>query len=350
MVPEARLVDGAGGVGTDPVMARAVWSGSISFGLVNVPVKAYTAMRDHSVHFHQLEKGTGARIRYQKISDKTGKEVAAEDIEQGYEVSKGSYVIIDPEEIDALRPESTRSIDVQDFVALDDIDPIYFERTYWLAPGNETATRAYRLLQQAMEDQQRVGIGSVVMRNTQYLAAIRPLDGALAMSTMRFADEVVDRKDVDELPKPAKADPKELKMAAQLIDSLTTDWDPTRYHDTYTEQLRELIDAKAAGKEVTMPEAEAGPSKVLDLMAALEASLSAAKSKGGRKDLPAALVKAAEELAGEEGADKSASEEAAGGTAKKAAAKKAPAKKATGSKKASTTKKASKKAPTRKSA
>ena len=322
-------------------MARAVWSGSISFGLVNVPVKAYTAMRDHSVHFHQLEKGTGARIRYQKVSEKTGKEVPAEDIEQGYEIAKGSHVIIDPEEIEALRPEATRSIDVQDFVALDEIDPIYFERTYWLGPGNDTATRAYRLLQQAMEEQQRVGIGSVVMRNTQYLAAIRPLDGALAMSTMRFADEVVDRKDVDELPSGgAKADPKELKMASQLIDSLTTEWDPTRYHDTYTEELRKLIDAKAAGKEVTAPTAEAAPSKVLDLMAALEASLSAARSKGGKKDLPAALVRAAEELADDEAGDdedaeakptkpvaKKEKKAPAKGGAGKAAAKKQPAKK-----------------------
>jgi DNA end-binding protein Ku len=338
-------------LGTAGAMARAVWSGSISFGLVNVPVKAYTAMRDHSVHFHQLEKGTGARIRYQKVSEKTGKEVPSEDIEQGYEVSKGRHVIIDPEEIEALRPEATRSIDVQDFVALDDIDPIYFERTYWLAPGNDTAARAYRLLQQAMEAQQRVGVGSVVMRNTQYLAAIRPLDGALAMSTMRFADEVVDRKDVEELPSPgSKADPKELKMAGQLIDSLTTDWDPTRYHDTYTEQLRELIDAKAAGKEVTAAAPEAAPSKVLDLMAALEASLGAARSKRGQKDLPAALVEAAEELAGEDSDDGDDGKEKGRKAPAKArsTAKKAPAKKASGGKKAAARKQPAKKQPAKK--
>ena len=336
-------------------MARAVWSGSISFGLVNVPVKAYTAMRDHSVHFHQLEKGTGARIRYQKVSEKTGKEVGADDIEHGYEISKGQHVIIDPEEIEALRPEATRSIDVQDFVALDEIDPIYFERTYWLAPGNDTATRAYRLLQQAMDDQQRVGIGTVVMRNTQYLAAIRPLDGALAMSTMRFADEVVDRKDVDELPgKGTKVDPKELKMAAQLIDSLTTDWDPSRYHDTYTEQRKELIDAKAAGKEITVEDTAAAPSKVLDLMAALEASLSAAKSKGGKKDLPAALVKAADELSedesGEDDADDDGTGKAGASAKKKAPAKRAATKKATGSKKSAAKKQPAKRSSQRKSA
>jgi DNA end-binding protein Ku len=268
-------------------MARAVWSGSISFGLVNVPVKAFTAMRDHSVHFHQLERGTGARIRYQKVSEKTGEEVPSDKIEQGFELADGSYVVLGSDEIDDLRPEATRTIDVQDFVALDAIDPIYFERTYWLAPGNDTATRAYRLLQQAMEDQQRVGIGTVVLRNKQYLAAIRPLDGALAMSTMRFADEVVDRKDVDEVPSGgAKPAAKELKMAAQLIDSLTSEWKPERYTDTYTEQLRALIEAKAAGREVTAPPADEAPSKVLDLMAALEASLSEARSKGTKEPAP----------------------------------------------------------------
>jgi Ku protein len=178
-------------------MARAVWSGSISFGLVNVPVKAYSAVRDHSVHFHQLEKGTGARIRYRKVSDKSGKEVDADDIELGYELKKGTYVTVDPDELDELRPETTRTIDVSDFVALDEIDPVYYEHTYWLGPDGEGAERAYRLLLTAMEDQQRVGIGSVVMRNKQYLAAIRPLDGALAMSTMRFADEVVAQDDID---------------------------------------------------------------------------------------------------------------------------------------------------------
>jgi DNA end-binding protein Ku len=337
-------------------MARAVWSGSISFGLVNVPVKAFTAMRDHSVHFHQLEQGTGARIRYQKVSEKTGEEVPADRIEQGFELADGSHVVIAADEIDDLRPEATRTIDVQDFVALDDIDPIYFERTYWLAPGNDTATRAYRLLQQAMDEQHRVGIGNVVMRNKQYLAAIRPLDGALAMSTMRFADEVVDRKDVDEVPSGgAKPAPKEVKMAAQLIDSLTTDWDPTRYADTYTDQLRELIDAKAAGKAVRAPQAEEAPSKVLDLMAALEASLSAARSKGGKKDLPAALVQAAQELAEDEGGggatgEASPKRPAANKTAKKAPARKAPAKKKARASKAAAKKQPAKGAPSRKSA
>jgi DNA end-binding protein Ku len=263
-------------------VARAVWSGSISFGLVNVPVKAYTAVRDHEVHFHQLEKKTGARIRYQKVSDKTGKEVDAGDIQLGFEVRKGKHVTFERAELDELRPESTRTIDVSDFVALEEIDPIYYERTYWLAPDGDSATKAYRLLLAAMEDRQRVGVGSVVMRNKQYLAAIRPLDGALAMSTMRFADEVVAKSDVSEVPsRRAKPDAKELKLATQIVDSLASNWDPERYHDTFTEELRAIIERRADGKDVVSePDVdEGGGGEVLDLMAALEASVESAKKR-----------------------------------------------------------------------
>ena len=181
-------------------MARPVWSGTISFGLVNVPVKAFTAVRDHDMHFHQLDKKSGARIRYKKVSEKSGREVDADQIEMGFEVSDGHYVKFDKSELDDLRPTSTKMIEVSDFVALDDVDPIYYERTYWLAPDGDAAARAYQLLLAAMEDRERVAIGSVAMRNKQYLVAIRPLDGVLAMSTMRFADEVVPRKEIDELP------------------------------------------------------------------------------------------------------------------------------------------------------
>ena len=172
-------------------MARAIWTGSISFGLVNVPVKVYAAVHDHEVHFNQLEKGTGARVRYEKVSDRSGDTLKADDIELGYNLGKGQYVVVDRDELDELRPETTRTIDVSDFVDLADIDPIYFAHTYWLAPSGQGAERAYRLLAEAAESAQRVGIGTVVMRNKQYLAAIRPYDGILAMSTMRFADEVV---------------------------------------------------------------------------------------------------------------------------------------------------------------
>jgi DNA end-binding protein Ku len=264
-------------------MARAIWSGSISFGLVSVPVKAFSAVRDHSVHFNQLEKGTGARINYKKVSDKTGKEVSGDAIESGYEVSSGKYVVVEDDELEKLRPRTSRTIDIMDFVELSEIDPIYFERTYWLAPDGEAAERPYRLLLAAMEAEGKAGIGTVVMRKKQYLAAIRPLDGALAMSTMRFADEVVPQSDIDALPgKGAKPEPKELKLASQIIGSLATDWDPKRYHDTYTEELKGLIEAKAKGKKIVVEEEAPAEATVVDLMQALEGSLAAARKGGGK--------------------------------------------------------------------
>jgi DNA end-binding protein Ku len=256
-----------------------VWTGSISFGLVNIPVKAYTAVRDHDVHFHRLDKKSGARVRNRKVSDTSGKEVDDSDVEMGFEIAKGRYVTFSKKDLDELRPASTRAIDVTDFVALDDIDPVYYERTYWLAPDGDAAKKAYPLLLTAMQERQRVGIGTVVMRNKQYLTAIRPLDGALVMSTMRFADEIVPRSTVDGLTKKAgKPEAKALRMATDLIDGLSAEWDPARYHDTYTEELRARIKAKNAGKTIAEP-VEASDAKVVDLMAALEASVKAAKGK-----------------------------------------------------------------------
>ena len=260
-----------------------MWSGTISFGLVNVPVKAYTAVRDHDVHFNQLDKRSGARIRNKKVSEKSGREVENKDIEMGFEVRKGRYVTFDKDELDELRPASTKTIEVTDFVPLEEVDPIYFERTYWLAPDGDPARKAYQLLLAAMEDRDRVAIGTVVMRNKQYLAAVRPLDAALAMSTMRFADEVVPRKDIEEVPsKRSKPDAKTLRMATQLIDALAGDWKPEQYHDTFTEELRARIEAKDAGKEIVEAEPEKPEgAEIVDLMAALEASVDAAK--GGRR-------------------------------------------------------------------
>lgn len=261
-------------------MARGVWTGSITFGLVSVGVKALTAVRSHDVHFHQIEKGTGSRIGNQKISKETGEPVDSDDIELGYEISKGNHVVFDPSEVDELRPRSTRVLSVSDFVDLASIDPVYFERTYWLAPTDEAAEQAYRLLAAAMEKSQQVGIGTVVMRNKQYLTAIRPMHGALAMSTLHFADEVVDIDDIDEIPQQGEEPTKkQMALAMQIIDSLATEWDPTRYQDTFTDELIGLIEAKAEGDEVVaepLDEPEGG--KVVDLMAALEASVDAAKA------------------------------------------------------------------------
>lgn len=280
-----------------------MWSGAISFGLVNIPVQAFTAVREHTVHFNQLDKGSGSRIRYDKVSEKSGKKVDSDEIELGYQVNEGRYVVVQPEELADLRPRSTRTIEVSDFVDLAAIDPIYYNRTYWLAPNGDAAVRAYRLLLAAMEEQQRVGLGSVVIRTKQYLAAIRPLEGVLAMSTMHFADEVVAASSIDQLPSgKAKVDPKERRLAAQIIDSLATDWDPKRYHDTYTEELRRLIEQRAKGEEVVVEEAPAARAQMTDLLEALQASLdSAKKAKNGRvtKELEAAADRLSREQDGD---------------------------------------------------
>ena len=276
-------------------MARAIWSGSISFGLVNVPVKVYSAVKDHQVRFHQLDKKSGSRIRYEKIAEKTGKEVSADQIQLGYEMEKGKLVVVDPAELDELRPSTTRTIDISDFVELSAIDPAYYQRTYWLAPDGEGAARAYGLLVGAMEDRGRAGIGMVVMRNKQYLAAIRARDGALAMSTMRFADEIVDSSAIDAIPgRSSKPDAKEMRLATQIVDSLAGEWNPESYHDTYTEEVRKLIKAHEKGQDVVVEEAPAArTADVVDLMSALEASLEAARSRKGREK---ALSEAAERL------------------------------------------------------
>ena len=255
-------------------MARATWSGSISFGLVSVPVKLYPATRPQAVHFNQLEEDTGARVRYQKISDKTGEELDKDDIVKGYELSDGKYVTFTDEELDELAPEGTRTIDIEDFVDITEIDPMHFDTPYWAAPSGDGAAKPYALLAKAMDESGRIAVGRFVMHTKQHLAAIRPVDGALAVETMLFPDEVVAAKDVDGLPARSKVTGKELKAAQQLIDSLTDDWKPSRYHDTYREELLDRIERKAKGEEITTePAAEEEGAEVLDLMAALEASV-----------------------------------------------------------------------------
>jgi DNA end-binding protein Ku len=253
-------------------MARSLWTGSISFGLVNIPVRVFTAIREHDVRFHQLAPD-GSRIQYKRVSAKTGREVDYDKIKRGYETSKGKWVTFDHDELDQYSPVSTKTIDIEDFVALGDIDPIYFERTYHVAPRDEPASRAYALLTAVMNDRQLVGIGKVVMRDKQYLAAIRPYEKGLAMSTMRFADEIVDQSDVDGIPsRRPTVSAREKQLAGQIVDSLERTWDPRRYHDDYEQQVRAAIKAKEKGKVFEPEEAEEAP-KVLDLMEALQSSL-----------------------------------------------------------------------------
>src|SRR5947209_4549150 len=262
-------------------MARAIWSGTISFGLVNVPVKLYSAVHSKDLQFHQFDP-KGNRIRQKRVSEKTGREVDYSDIVKGYEVKKGQYVMVDPDELASYRPESTKTIEISDFVELDEIDPIYYENTYYLAADGKAAEKPYNLLLEAMEKQGKAAVGKVVIRTKQYLSAIRPLDGVLALSTMRFADEVVPTSEVKNgsSSKGASVSKREVDMASQIIDSLTSEWDPSRYHDTYREQVLELLKKKAQGKEIVVEEPEEEEGQVLDLMAALEASLADAK-KGG---------------------------------------------------------------------
>jgi DNA end-binding protein Ku len=257
-------------------MARAIWSGAISFGLVNVPVKLYSATSPKSVRFHQLSSKTGARIRQKRVDASTGDEVPFEEIVKGYEITPDRYVLIAPEELEAFDPKATRTIDIEEFVDLVDIDPIYYDHNYYLAPTAGGA-KAYRLLLDAMRQAGKVGIGRVVLRSKQQLCALRPTDDVLTLTTMLFGDEVLAPDRIDELDglAEAEASDRELAMAQQLIDSLSADFDPTRFRDEYRERVLELIEKKAAGEEIaTQPEAEE-PAAAPDLMAALEASLAA---------------------------------------------------------------------------
>jgi DNA end-binding protein Ku len=255
-----------------------MWSGAISFGLVNVPVKLYSAVSKKTVRFHQLNRDTGSRIAQKRVDSTTGEEVPYENLVKGYELTKDRYVVIDPEELEALEPEKSRTIDIEDFVALDEIDPIYFDHPYYLVP-DKGAAKAYGLLLSAMRESGRVAIARVILRSKEQLVAIRPdHEGrVLMMETMIFADEVVPTGDLDGLPDAdeLKVSDREVKMAQQLIDSLTGDFEPERYKDEYREKVLDLVERKAAGEEIAVQPEAPEPAKVPDLMAALEASLAA---------------------------------------------------------------------------
>ena len=262
-------------------MPRPIWSGAISFGLVNVPVKLFSATSPKDVRFHQIDAKTNARVRQKRVSATTGEEVPYEDIVKGYELRPDTYVTITPEELESLEPKATKSIDIEDFVDLDQIDPIFFERPYYLVPDKGGA-KAYALLRAAMQETNKVGIARVVLRTKQYLAAIRAKDDVLVLETMLFPDEVNPTEDLELPGDEVEVSPREEKMARQLIDSLTTEFEPEKYHDEYREKVLALIEQKAAGQEIVVEEPTEEPTKVVDLMAALEASLAAVKK--GRDD------------------------------------------------------------------
>ncbi len=325
-------------------MATTIWTGSISFGLVTVPVRLVPATKSRDVSFHQLEEGTGSRIRYRRVSEASGEEVTSDQIVKGYDLGGGQYVVIGPDELAALAPKASKQIEIEDFVDLDQIDPLYFENPYYVVP-DKNATKPYQLLVRAMEELRKVAIGRVVLRSKERLVAIRPLDGMLCIEMMRYADEVLPHAGL--AGEEGEVSERELAMARQLVESLAGDFEPERYHDEYREQLLDLIDRKAAGEEIVATPQAQEPAKVLDLMAALEASLArasgtaadadgsadpaaevdqtpkratAAKKSSAKKSTAAANIAAAPKASGTRKAPASAA-------AKKAPAKKAPAKK-----------------------
>src|SRR3954471_21215822 len=280
-------------------MPRSMWSGAISFGLVNVPVKLYSAVSRKTVRFNQLNAETGNRIQQKRVDPETGEDVPFEQIVKGFELTKERYVVITPDELDALDPEKTRTIDIEDFVDISEIDPVYYDHPYYLVP-DKGAAKAYGLLLDAMEEAGKVAIARVVLRSKEQLVAIRPAPGhVLMMETMIFADEVVPPDDIDDLPDQdeLKVSDRELRMAQQLIESLSSDFEPGKYRDEYREKVLELIERKASGEEIAVQPEAPKPTKVPDLMAALEASLAAVKgdkpeSDGKAAEKPAARRKA----------------------------------------------------------
>jgi DNA end-binding protein Ku len=263
-------------------MARAIWSGTLTFGLVTIPVKLYPAVQRKTVRFHQLDGENLARIQQRRVNSTTGEEVPYERLVKGYEVTPDRYVVITPDELDALDPKRTRTIEIEDFVDGSQIDPILYDSTYYLAPAQGGA-KPYRLLLDAMRETGKVGIARFVMRTKEYLVALRPADGTLELSTMLFSDEVTDPHALEELAAvgETEASARELDVAKQLIGSLAADFDPSGYKDDYRERVLSLIERKAQGEHIeVIAEPEAAPSPVPDLMSALKASLDAVRAEG----------------------------------------------------------------------
>jgi DNA end-binding protein Ku len=316
-------------------MARAIWSGSISFGLLNVPVKLYSAVSKQTIRFRELREDDGSRIKHKRVAEEDGEEVPYEKIVKGYEVTPDQYIVITRDELDEIDPKKTRAIEIKDFVDLDDIDPIYFEHPYYLGP-DKGAEKAYALLAKAMRDERKVAIARFVLRNKEHLAAIRPLDDVLTLTTMRFADEVVppDQLDGVEPADGRKLEKRELEMAKELIDSLSGDFKADEYRDEYREELLALIERKAQGKKVvTQPSEEPKPTKAPDLMAALEESLASVRGEelaegaedGAKEKKPAKTASAKSKSSGSKGkakskgSSKSRSKSGSGGRRKTAA-------------------------------
>jgi DNA end-binding protein Ku len=302
-------------------MVRAVWSGVISFGLVSVPVGLFTATEEHEPSFHQFAEGTNDRIRYKRVNERTGDEVDYSDIVKGVDVGGGKYVMITDEELDQIAPGRSRALEISGFVVVDEIDPIYFNKAYYLAPAGAENKKTYALLRDAMADTNRAGIATFVMHGKQHLAAIRASGNTLVLETLFFADEVRNAQQIlEDLPGKTSFGKGELSMATQLIESLDEGWKPTRYRDTYTDRVNELIEAKRKGNEVQFAQEAPQATNVVDLLEALRRSVDSAR--GGRRGTgkPSA------------GDGRATKRTAAKKPARNTPAKKTPAKKATATK------------------
>lgn len=261
-------------------MARAVWGGALTFGLVSLPIQMFTATDSHTIHFHQLERGTSDRVRNQRVNERTGKEVPLDAIVKGYDVGD-EYVLVEPDELEDIAPGRSKVLEVVGFVALDDVEPIFFDKTYYLGPKGKDYAKTYALLTQAMQHQEKAAIATFVMRSREYLVAVKAEAGMLTLHTRHWADEIRDPRNIETIPGDVKVAQRELRMAEQLIDALSMEWKPEEFHDTYQEEVTKLVEAKRTGKAMDKTEAPAESTNVVDLMETLRASVDRAKNPEG---------------------------------------------------------------------
>lgn len=255
-------------------MARSVWSGTLTFGLVTLPVSLATATHSHTVRFHQLERGTSDRVRNRRVNERTGKEVSYDRIVKGYDTGDGEYVVVEPEELDEITPGRSRSIEIVGFADLEAIEPVYFDSTYFVQPRDEGYAKVYGLLRSALAETGRAGIATMSMRQKEYLVAVHTENDIVVMHTMHWADEVRDPlQTLDNLPADGKPSAKELKMATQLIEAMAMDWDPHSFHDRTQERIRDLVEAKQHGETVEKGEPAPESTNVVDLMSVLQDSV-----------------------------------------------------------------------------
>ncbi|MER6499224.1 Ku protein [Streptomyces sp. NPDC001455] len=259
-------------------MANPVWTGVVAFGLVSLPVALYTATDRHTIRFHQIQRGTADRVRSRRVNERTGDAVDLDEIVKGYDTGS-EYVIVEPKELDDIAPGRSKAIEVRGFVDLDAVDPIFFDKTYYLGPRGEQYNKIYGLLERALVESNKAGIATFVMHGREYLVALKAENDLLTLHTLHWADEIRDpHQEVPDLPGETEPTAAEVKMAHQLIDALTTDWDPEAFHDTFQEKVKALVEAKAARETVEKAEPAAKPTDVVDLVEALRASVERARS------------------------------------------------------------------------